>query len=511
MRKSSLKRMLDSVENGAAIEGTRHKAPSSIRRSLEDAPTRPDETAKVTLPGKDIEDITDIASVSRWIQSTAVVMRENRELRLRFKDEPDRFLQSELDLDESIKKLHGLAVEPELYGSFVNSGGCRLVISLLNHVNEDISVEVLRVLVDLTDETVMDSVTDPEGFIGGFRQCAIVQVLSSTLTRFIDYSFEAVETVLQAVSNFVEIQPDLLLDFANSEMVVLLAKVIVKSESDWIYSRSLAVELLVSSLESLKSSKFPDLITAEVLESLLRALSLFCKVDPRDSEESEFLGNLVQVLCLALANEGPRETMAELQGIELFNKFLLSNDSKKQRIGLMLVTRAICDHTRNCHKFIDNFGLKPIGPLLESPRSEVKEHAVSVFQLLLKNSTGIHQTRTIHKLIEHNFAKLQSILNTVAVLTPAVGQDSGDTDFSRRWDEGLAVLQQASIVVLRLFNIGNVTIRRYIVHQMERLEVDKQLFITVLLEYIQLLNSEKAIEEITELQEFFITFKRKAC
>jgi hypothetical protein len=49
-----------------------------------------------------------------------------------------RFLESEVDLDEAIKKLHAIAAAPELYAEFVKIEAHVSLLSLLNHENTGI-------------------------------------------------------------------------------------------------------------------------------------------------------------------------------------------------------------------------------------------------------------------------------------------------------------------------------------------------------------------------------------
>lgn len=62
-----------------------------------------------------------------------------------------RFVDTEVDLDEEVKKFHSLAATPQLYGEFVASECLEKLISLVNHPNPDISLDVIDLLRELTD------------------------------------------------------------------------------------------------------------------------------------------------------------------------------------------------------------------------------------------------------------------------------------------------------------------------------------------------------------------------
>ena len=66
-----------------------------------------------------------------------------------------RFIDSEADLDSSIKSLLPLAQSPALaYPEMVRSGIVSLLVGLLSHENVDIAIDAVEVFHELTDEDV---------------------------------------------------------------------------------------------------------------------------------------------------------------------------------------------------------------------------------------------------------------------------------------------------------------------------------------------------------------------
>ena len=82
--------------------------------------------------------------------------KENLEMRTRYADEPQKFMESELDLDEEVKKLMAIAGSPELYPDFVGTSTVETLLSLLTHQNTDIVADVIGVFEDLTDADVIE-------------------------------------------------------------------------------------------------------------------------------------------------------------------------------------------------------------------------------------------------------------------------------------------------------------------------------------------------------------------
>ena len=64
-----------------------------------------------------------------------------------------RFIDSEADLDSSIKALLSLSQSPSLaYPELVRSGTLTMIVGLLTHENVDIVIDIIELLYELTDE-----------------------------------------------------------------------------------------------------------------------------------------------------------------------------------------------------------------------------------------------------------------------------------------------------------------------------------------------------------------------
>lgn len=74
-----------------------------------------------------------------------------------------RFIDSEADLDASLKSLLPLAQAPTLtYPELVRSGTLTILIGLLSHENADIVIDVVEVIHELTDEDVVGDAEDED-------------------------------------------------------------------------------------------------------------------------------------------------------------------------------------------------------------------------------------------------------------------------------------------------------------------------------------------------------------
>lgn len=86
----------------------------------------------------------------------------NVQMRIKYPSKPEKFMDSEVALDEAIQGLQPLAAAPELYGVFIKANGMQSLLSLIPHENTDIGISVINVLHDIFDvENIME---DEESF-----------------------------------------------------------------------------------------------------------------------------------------------------------------------------------------------------------------------------------------------------------------------------------------------------------------------------------------------------------
>lgn len=105
---------------------------------------------------KELENIDD-RGIRRIVTGVERRVRKNQEQRMKYIDDPQRFLDSELELNEVLTKLSALAGEPVLYTQLVEQQTVPLMLELLQHENIDIVTPVVELFKDLTDA---DSVED---------------------------------------------------------------------------------------------------------------------------------------------------------------------------------------------------------------------------------------------------------------------------------------------------------------------------------------------------------------
>ncbi len=108
-------------------------------------------------------------------------LNKNLELRLKHKDDPEQFLDSEAEVHNALKQLQSISAYPQHVGDFIQSTGVDALIEVLDHPNPDISIESVVLLTELTDEDLLAQI--PEA-----RKTVDILVRSQSLTKF--YRFQ---------------------------------------------------------------------------------------------------------------------------------------------------------------------------------------------------------------------------------------------------------------------------------------------------------------------------------
>lgn len=78
-------------------------------------------------------------------------INKNQKLRMKYPDQPDKFMESEIELYEEINNIYAVSASPELYPTLVESGSVISILGMIAHENTDISLTTIGLLQELTD------------------------------------------------------------------------------------------------------------------------------------------------------------------------------------------------------------------------------------------------------------------------------------------------------------------------------------------------------------------------
>jgi beta-catenin-like protein 1 len=108
----------------------------------------------------------DAGAVKRMLLSFEKKVLKNQEMRIKFPDMPEKFMESELELNDEIQTLHVIATVPEYYPILVETNTVQTLMGLLSHDNSDVAIAVIDLLQEMTDvDTVNESEEEAEKLI----------------------------------------------------------------------------------------------------------------------------------------------------------------------------------------------------------------------------------------------------------------------------------------------------------------------------------------------------------
>ena len=155
------------------LDIARHTNPQTLHLPTQEAEALASDLA-------DLENITE-RGIKRVVAGLERRIRRNQELRMKHTDEPQRFLDSEMELHEVLRKLIALAGEPELYRQLIAQGCTPLLLELLQHGNMDIVAAALDLIKDLTDADSVEDLDEVRQFSGA-AACVCLLVYEAHLT-----------------------------------------------------------------------------------------------------------------------------------------------------------------------------------------------------------------------------------------------------------------------------------------------------------------------------------------
>ncbi|CBZ49571.1 hypothetical protein NCLIV_000690 [Neospora caninum Liverpool] len=463
-----------------------------------------EETVKKILDQADemhVEVLTE-ANLRRAVAQLEKRIKKNQQDRIRHAEDPEKWIKSEVDLDEEIKRWKQLAAEPGLYPLFIETRGLELLLSLLNHSNQDIQLEVLDVLAEFTDADTLAECENPQDILNKLIEHQLPELTVDTLQRINEENGEdeqrGVSHCLSIIENLLELEPSLAGKFTKFHRLPnwLLRRVRnpvgSQTAAAFDFNRIYASELLVIILQN--SAEARETIGSkqggDAVDRLLRAVAVYRKKDPESSQE----------------------IFVEKLGL----KFLFSIFMKKARPSQQ--------KKRN-----------------KAQEKQDEEHAVSIINSLCRGCSGIATARVLNKFMENQCEKLERLLELHDAYQARIDaflakreegekdEDADDltkqvciSDLGPLWgleideeerkyldacDQGLFTLQQIDSIIVRLVNMGNALVTKRLVDLLNMKSIDTMQIHKVVTEHMDekaatervgLLHLLKRFEEIYE-------------
>ncbi|TFY68686.1 hypothetical protein EVJ58_g846 [Rhodofomes roseus] len=341
------------------------------------------------------------------------------------------------DLDAAIKALLPLAQAPLLaYPELVKSGALARLVGLLSHENADIALDVLEVIHELTDEEVGNEIEEGEEgegtreealkmLIKGLMENAIFELLVDNLGRL----NEAEEADRQGVFQTLGIFENIIGSNADFAPQLVAETSILKWLLDRIQSKAnnenggYAAEIMSILLQNNRTSRL-EFGKQDGVETVLKVLSQYRKRDPVDADETEFMDNVFNTLCSALAEPEIKKLFLDSEGVDLMVLLMKEKMQAKSRsIKVLDYAMSGSAGTATCEVFVEALGLKTLFSAFmgkaqkkknpaAAPASGDASHTLGIVSSLLSNlpSESPARIRLLTKFVENNYEKAEKLL-----------------------------------------------------------------------------------------------------
>ncbi|KAI9476317.1 MAG: Catenin-beta-like protein [Benjaminiella poitrasii] len=446
----------------------------------------------------DIEE-TEVLSannIKKMILKFEKAINKNQEMRVLYADQPEKFMESEADLDEEIKNLLTLTEAPQMYPELVKLGTVVSLMSLLSHENTDIAIDTIDLINELIDEDVGTTEEDLKRtdkvqesikvFVDAMLENELLQLLVQNLGRMNeeeDTDRQGVFKILSIFENIISLEPKYAEDIALKTDILpwLLKRLQVKGFDANIEYASEILSILLQDNRDIRL-KVGELDGVDIL---LRSLSAYRRKDASSEDESEMVENFFNALCSLLNEVENKNRFLDSEGIELM--IIMMKERTLARIRAVKVLNYALngeDSRERCVRFVDASGLKVLFPLFMGKgnkklkkshnsafsESEDEEHISCIILSLLRNLTqnDVQRMRVILKFTEDDFEKVDRLVemkDQYEQRDEAVKQELEEAktsmdeedyeDFEvdfyvRRLDAGLFTLQRICLLIAAL-------------------------------------------------------------
>eukprot|EP01130_Rhizamoeba_saxonica_P017324 TRINITY_DN8364_c0_g1_i1.p1 TRINITY_DN8364_c0_g1~~TRINITY_DN8364_c0_g1_i1.p1 ORF type:complete len:539 (+),score=130.14 TRINITY_DN8364_c0_g1_i1:156-1619(+) len=424
--------------------------------------------------------------MQRLVLSLERSINRNQEMRIKYPNDPEKFYESELELDLAIKGMHAIATSPHLYRDLIGLNTHNSICQLLNHDNTDIVSDVFALIYELTEaedglgEENPDTIYIQE-LVSEMVQIQLLGLLSLNIRRLDENSDEEKNGIYRAlgiIENLIEIDP-------NYSTVLSTETKILKWILDRIQAtgfdniKQYSAEILTILLLNDRNIQI-KLGELDGIEILLRCCSIYSKNNPSGGDEEEYLSNIFNALCITCVLEENKKYFNESEGLDLVRLFI-----KRQRYGrkeaLRLLNYVLDSEPKNCKNWVTLGGIGTLFSAYMNRGSskhkkgysdDDEEHILSCIKHLLKGLEDIKEEklwlRVVFKFGEKNFEKLERIVELfekyyskvktcddeldrwrVAMVEAGYVLDENDEDlcYLKRLDAGLFTLQTICYII----------------------------------------------------------------
>ncbi|RWS28353.1 beta-catenin-like protein 1 [Leptotrombidium deliense] len=362
---------------------------------------------------------------------------KNQELRIKFADNPTKFMDSEMELFDIIQKMNVISTQPELYSILVELKIIPTIMGLLCHENTDISCAIVAFLHELCDLDNCEEIEEVNTLMDALIDGQLIAQLVSNLERLDETQkdeSEGVYNTLAIIESVTDYKPELTKDCqALLAWILQRLKMKLPFDANKLYSSEILAILLHNNEDNRK-----QLGSLNGIDTVLQQLAYYKRHDPSTSDEHEYMENLFDCLCSSLlCCYENRDLFFKGEGIELMNLIIKEkrkrNSTTNVRMGAIKVINHVLSTDKGkddllescCNKFVDILGLRVLFPVFMNPKSvighckkrelrdaveNVEEHCLSIILALLKYCKSENKRRVVTKFMESDFEKTERLM-----------------------------------------------------------------------------------------------------
>lgn len=146
-----------------------------------------------------VESELDETALKRLLLQFERKVLKNQEMRIKFADNPTKFMDSEMELFDTIQEMHVLSTQPELYHIIVNLNIIPTLLGLLSHENTDISCAVVSLLQELSDLDDVQELNDVSLLLEALINGQVIALLVTNMERLDETVKEEAEGVYNSL------------------------------------------------------------------------------------------------------------------------------------------------------------------------------------------------------------------------------------------------------------------------------------------------------------------------
>ena len=216
---------------------------------------------------------------------------KNQQLRLKYYDEPEKFMDSEIELNACIEDLSVIAASPELYPVIVEQSSVRTIVGLISHENTDVCLSVISLLEEMLDANVLADVPEAASFVHRFLSEQGLVLVVQNLRRLDDNASEedaqGVANSLSIVENLVELVPQVADRVCSDTDILkfLIGRIQAKKfDAIQLHASEILSILLQASQENTR--RLVTLDGIDGLDELLQSIAPYRKRNPESLDEA---------------------------------------------------------------------------------------------------------------------------------------------------------------------------------------------------------------------------------